>query len=264
MTKIIFRILFTILSIFTVFILGAAAQTGDLASKPWKLTSLNGAAIEETKAMIEIDPATNRFNGNAGCNQMFGSVKVSEKNITFADVATTKMRCTDGGIMKLETDFTSALAQATRYKVSDDVLTVYKGNRRIMRFSLSKNAGENKPAEGTKLEDRKWVLEWIGDKPAGALGSQAFISFFPDRGSAGGNTSCNAYGGDYTVKGRFLTVRQVISTMRACIEDDRMQIERSFLYGLERADRYEIRGGKLYFYHGAALLLTFRGEEKNK
>lgn len=258
------RLAGAVLSILFALSTGAVAQATDLAGKQWRLTTLNGSTIKETKAFIVFDLATNRVSGDAGCNRMFGSVNVGRRNIAFSRIGTTKMMCTSGETMKVESEFIAALAKATGYRLHDDELTIYQGNHGTIRFVLSNDPIINKPAVSEKLEDKKWVLEWIGEKPAGALGSQAFISFFPDRGSAGGNTSCNVYGGNYSVKGKFLSIKQVISTMRACVEDDRMQIERFFLDGLERTDRYEIRGGKLYLYHGASLLLTFRGEEKNR
>jgi heat shock protein HslJ len=50
--------------------------------------------------------------------------------------------------------------------------------------------------------------------------------------------------------------------MRACIEDERMKIEREFLDGLENANRYEIQRDKLMLYQNNRLLLTFSGERK--
>jgi heat shock protein HslJ len=86
--------------------------------------------------------------------------------------------------------------------------------------------------------------------------------FDKNKGSAGGNSSCNVFGGSYTATGRTLKITEVISTMRACIEDDRMSIEREFLDGLRQANRYEIERGKLMLYRNQRLLLTFDGERK--
>jgi len=115
---------------------------------------------------------------------------------------------------------------------------------------------------GARLQDKKWVLEAIAGKSAGAVGENAFVSFDNKKGSAGGNTSCNAYGGEYTAKGSTISITHIISTMRACIEDDSMNIESLLLTGLNDADRFEIKDGKLYLYKGKELLLTFRGENK--
>jgi heat shock protein HslJ len=106
------------------------------------------------------------------------------------------------------------------------------------------------------------VLESIGKTPAGEIGKQVFINFNAAKGSAGGNSSCNAFGGDYVVTGNSLAFKSIISTMRACIEDNRMSTERSFLDGLQATDRYEIKDGMLNLYKGDTLLLALRGEKK--
>ncbi len=76
--------------------------------------------------------------------------------------------------------------------------------------------------------------------------------------SAGGNAGCNVFGGDYTATNNTLKITEIISTMRACIEDDKMSVEREFLDGLRSANRYNIRNGKLFLYRGNVLLLTLR------
>ena len=50
--------------------------------------------------------------------------------------------------------------------------------------------------------------------------------------------------------------------MRACEEDGKMQLEREFLDGLRRANRFEIRHNRLQLFRGQRLLLTLRGENK--
>jgi heat shock protein HslJ len=242
----------------TVFAIGSFAQNSDIASVQWKLTHLNGKPAGENRAYIEIDPAAGRFTGNTGCNRMFGTVKITGRNISFSGVGATKMACippngtVEGGFLK-------ALEQATRYSVGGNVLNVYAGNWRILKFKKSR---EGTSQSGLKLEDKKWVLDTIGSKPVAAIGKTAFVSFDAQKGSAGGNTSCNVYGGEYTAKGNSISIKQMISTMRACIEDERMSIERSFLDGLREAERFEIKGEKLYLYKGSELLLTFHGENK--
>lgn len=44
--------------------------------------------------------------------------------------------------------------------------------------------------------------------------------------------------------------------MRACIEDERINVGRAFLGGLQKAHRFEIKGGELSLYEGDNLLLT--------
>ncbi|MEP6848733.1 MAG: META domain-containing protein [Acidobacteriota bacterium] len=255
------RLIFTlgIFVILSILAFDAPAQESGLGSKHWTLISLNGRPVGNSKAYIEIDPATRRFGGNAGCNRMFGSVRASAREVTFSGVATTKMMCANDGAMNIESLFVSALSKTTRYKINKNVLSLVSGRRTLASFAAAPKAPT---VTAVKLEDRKWALESIGDKPEGSLGSLATMIFSPDKGSVGGDTSCNAYGGNYSVSGNSISIVHTVSTMRACIEDRRMQIETSFLNGIRDSDTYKIEGNKLFLYRGRSLLLTFLGATK--
>ena len=106
------------------------------------------------------------------------------------------------------------------------------------------------------------MLESIRDRKTFAPIKGAFINFDAAKGSAGGNSGCNVFGGEYTVNGEKIAITDVVSTMRACIEDDKMAVERDLFDGLRTANRFEISDGRLRLYRGRTLLLTFRGERK--
>ena len=254
-----FKTLISASAVTVIFALSAFAQGADLGAKHWQLIYLNGKAVGDTKAYIEIDPSAGRFNGNTGCNRMFGSVKVDGPSVAFSGVGMTRMACVDSNIMKLETDFTKSLQNATRYRISDNELSIYADDKRIIRLRA---AAGSSPSTVIKLEDKKWVLESIGGTPAGAIGKEVFINFDAAKRSAGGNSSCNSFGSNYTVKGNSLAFKGVIYTMRACTEDNRMSVQRSFFDVLQKTDRYEIKDGMLNLYKGDTLLLAFRGENK--
>ncbi|HYJ92587.1 MAG TPA: META domain-containing protein, partial [Pyrinomonadaceae bacterium] len=139
-------------------------------------------------------------------------------------------------------------------------------NRLLMEFEAVAKAEPDddlKPvADQFGLEERKWVLESIAGSPIPKVDKLAFINFDAVKGSAGGDTSCNAFGGDYKTDGKRFSFTHGISTMRACIEDERMNIERQFLDGLRDANRYEVGGEKLMLFHDRKLLLTFIGQPK--
>jgi len=61
---------------------------------------------------------------------------------------------------------------------------------------------------------------------------------------------------------RSISITEIISTMRACIEDERMDLERGFLDGLRAADRFVIQADKMSLYQRNELLLTFVGRKK--
>jgi heat shock protein HslJ len=122
--------------------------------------------------------------------------------------------------------------------------------------------GSSFPTDQLRLEDRKWILASLNGSAIPKVEQEAFLVFDPAKGSAGGDTSCNAYGGSYKVNGNKISITQIISTMRACIEDERMNIERGFLDGLRSADRYEIKADELMLYRRNKLMLTFVGRRK--
>lgn len=238
----------------------AFAQAGKLGTGPWKLTQLGGKRISaDSKAYIELDIGQARFTGSAGCNRMFGSVALNGRNISFSRIGTTRMACVDPEASSIETAFLKALGEATRYRQRNTSLELSGRNGVRLKFNAVRKDEASTGPKASRLEDAKWMLESIGGKRAGKAAEQAFVNFDAEKGSAGGNTGCNVFGGNYSTKDGKLSITDIISTMRACIEDDRMTTERDFLDGLRNAGRYEIKGGKLYLYQGEKLLLTFIG-----
>ena len=249
--------------IFLSIVLGACAitassQSSTLPYGEWRLTQINGRAVRDSKAFIRLDGG--RLSGIAGCNRMFGTVTGGRGIIRFSRIGTTKMFCSDANANRAENEFLRAIESVTRYGVSRGGLTLYAGRSVVLRFSQQPAA--QPPSAGDSLEGRKWMLESIGGTPVSGKGKSAFINFDAAKQTAGGDTGCNLFGGSYTASGGKISITDVISTMRACIEDDRMTIERKFLDGLGDADRYEITGEKLQLFAGKKLLLAFRGAAK--
>jgi heat shock protein HslJ len=253
--------LLAVISLLSVGVLAQNNRRNDLDSKRWELTEINGRRVSSSKAFFELNSAQDRLSGNAGCNRMFGAVSVSGRNIDFGNLGTTKMFCSESGVMKLEADFTRALERVTRFEKTGNNLSLYARNRLVLKF---KGTAKTDPDDnsGVNLEDKKWVLESIKDRRLPKIEIAPFISFDKSKGSAGGNTGCNVFGGKYSVTRSTIAITDIISTMRACIEDERMNVEREFKNALENANRFELAGNKLNLYRGRNLLLTFRGERK--
>jgi len=253
--------LFVIIGLLNIGIFAQNNWRNDLSAKRWELTEINGKGVYSSKAFLEFEASQNRFSGNAGCNRMFGAVDINGKNIDFGNIGATKMFCSDKGVMKLEADFTRALERVTRFEKNGNNLSLYARNRLILKFK-----GTNKPNSddnsSLKLEDKKWVLESVKGRNLPKMEIIPFINFDKSKRSAGGNTGCNVFGGNYSVTRDTIAVTNIISTMRACIENERMNVEKEFKNGLENANRFEIVGKKLNLYRNKTLLLTFRAENK--
>ena len=253
--------LFVIIALLSLGVFAQNNRRNDLTGKRWDLTEINGARIYSSKAFLEIEPSEIRFSGNAGCNRIFGSLTVNGKNIDFGGIGATKMFCGERGVMKLETDLTRALERVTRFERNGNNLSLYARNRLVLKFKGTEKPDNDDNAK-IRLEDRKWVLESIKNRNLPEAEIAPFINFDKAKGSAGGNTSCNVFGGNYTVNGETIRIFDLVSTMRACIEDERMNVEREFKNGLQDANRFEIAGRKLQLYRNKVLLLTFRAENK--
>lgn len=250
---------------FAIIIFGATgvlAKAADIEGNRWMLTHANGRQVTGALAYFEIEPDSKRFTGSTGCNRMFGTVDVRGQRIDFSGIGTTKRMCKLEPGSVSEIGFVNALDKAARYLRDGNKLNVLDRNgRTILRFIRQIKFPPVEAPAG--LEDKKWVLESIKNRKTLAPIKGAFINFDAGKGSAGGNSGCNVFGGEYTVSGSKIAIREIVSTMRACVEDDRMTIEREFLDGLRTASRFEIKNGRLFLYRGRNLLLTLRGEAKS-
>lgn len=251
--------LFILVIFLSTLAIAASAQTTRIGGRQWKLLELNGSRVGTSNAYVEFDTAEKRVSGNAGCNRMFGGVEIHGRQIVFSNIATTRMACADPRIQGIETAFLAALKNVDRFRQSGNTLELSNRRRVVIRFVANQNS-DHPGAVG--LEDKKWVLESLGSGPVSKIGRTAFLAFDKAKASAGGNSSCNVFGGSYSAKGSTLKITEVMSTMRACIEDERMDIERQFLDALRETNRYKIQDDKLMLYRDDRLLLTMTGEAK--
>lgn len=105
--------------------------------------------------------------------------------------------------------------------------------------------------EGEPLVATSWQLTTFG--PAGAetpvvADSTVTLAFSAD-GTAGGNTGCNTYGGDYTVEGDTLSFGEMVSTLMACADEAVMAQEQAYLAALQSAARYEVTADHLTIWY---------------
>ncbi len=237
--------------------ISAIAQNRGLDGVRWELIKVNNRTVVNSSAFVELDTAAGRFTGNGGCNQMFGPVRINGSRITFSNIGMTRRICklTPGSVP--ETNVVRALENTVRYQVSGRVLTFYDRRGRAM---LQFRSDVVLRPERIALEDRKWMLESIHKRHSASDIEDAFVVFDGQKRSTGGYSGCNSFGGNYTERNGTISITKVISTMRACEEGDKMDVQGSLFEGLRNANRYEIRDDRLLLYRGSNLLLTFRGE----
>ena len=87
--------------------------------------------------------------------------------------------------------------------------------------------------------------------------SAVTLAFSAD-GTAGGDTGCNSYGGDYTVEGDTLSFGEMVSTLMACEDQAVMAQEQAYLAALQSAARFEVAADHLtIWYDEGSSQLTF-------
>lgn len=241
---------------------GSAQRPDRLSSQQWRPTVLNGRSVNLPQSYFEINMNRNRFTASTGCNNISGGVRVTGRNLRLTNVASTRKMC-GAAAMKVENELIRALDRTTRYTQTGNRLFFYAKNRVVIEFrAIDRRPGEDSEPQKFGLEDRRWILSEIRGRRIGKVETSPFLSFDMAKRSAGGDSGCNVFGGSYSVNGSRIRIFDVISTMRACIEDNRMEIERGFLEGLRQADRYELGNDRLRLYRGQTLLLSFEGTRK--
>jgi heat shock protein HslJ len=75
---------------------------------------------------------------------------------------------------------------------------------------------------------------------------------FGEDGRVSGSTGCNGYGGTYEVRGETITIGRLVSTRRACLDQNANEQERRFLAALEAANRFRLSSNRLAIFSDRA------------
>lgn len=107
--------------------------------------------------------------------------------------------------------------------------------------------GRNMSTDQRVLAGTEWRLVSIG--PAGGeanlvAGTTVTLKFGED-GRASGSTGCNNYNGTYQVRGDTISFGRLVSTRRACLDQNANQQEQRFLSALESANRFRLSSNRL-------------------
>ncbi|PJF27005.1 MAG: hypothetical protein CUN53_05700, partial [Phototrophicales bacterium] len=184
----------------------------------------------------------NRVFGSGGCNRYSGSYTLDDDMISFGAVASTRMMCMDEAVMAREMAFFTALSSATRLETDGEQLTLtYGANQRLIFARVS-------PLPGTAWQ----LVSLDGATPAGVITLR-----FDDEGRATGSGGCNQFGGGYVVEGDGIQFSQVITTERACLNDDVMAQESAFYAALSEAVLFSLNDDELTITYGDNQTLTF-------
>lgn len=235
------------------------AQSG-LGGVRWELTELNGRQVPGSRVLIEFDDAARRFSGNAGCNRIFGNYDLTRQRFKAKEIGSTKMACADAGTMRREARFLEALRTADRLRRNGATLSLIAGGKRVAKFRQAKRF-EREPVT-MDLTAKRWMLRSLNGETIELTKNAPFLNFDGNKGSAGGNSGCNVFGGSYEALGSSIKFGDMMQTMMACEFERRMEVERRFLNGLRNADRFGITGNRLTLFRGSRELMVFHGISK--
>ena len=133
----------------------------------------------------------------------------------------------------------------------------------ILTLGTSYNSAKETMQSPTPLYNTKWSLKKIfNNGNEEIVNTKAFVRFDKQKGSAGGNGSCNSFGSTATINGNELSFKNVFSTKMYC--EQVQQIENKFLGSLEMVTRYDIKDKSLFLYRDKDLLLEFIAQEEIK
>lgn len=125
-----------------------------------------------------------------------------------------------------------------------------------MFSAMSGSSSRVSQAPQTALYQTKWELKKIeSGKGMEDVHTRAFIRFDKEKGSAGGNGSCNNFGSNVSLDGSAIRFSNIFSTKMFC--EGVQATEDRFFRLLEQADHYEVKGKSLELKKDNKVLLVF-------
>ncbi|MDR3177539.1 MAG: META domain-containing protein [Campylobacteraceae bacterium] len=102
-----------------------------LENSSWILVSISceNLNLEKMPALRFLEKRASGFNG---VNSFSANYKLSNAQIIFSDMISTRMASLSPALSKLETDFTNALLQASSFELKNDILTIRGANNTLV------------------------------------------------------------------------------------------------------------------------------------
>lgn len=150
---------------------------------------------------------------------------------------------------------TSAVLYNIRPDEIPELTPTNVATRATCQTSGSEGAEGSSNTAATSLFGRRWMLTEIQGSTVRT--GEPYIEFDREQGRLSGNGGCNRFSGVYEITGATMRLSRIISTKRACLDDEANRIETTFLQLLETTTRFEIQAGTLRLYAGERPTLAF-------
>ena len=138
----------------------------EFEKKQWMLEEMDGqptiaklpneAMGQIGKPYLEFDFSKKTFNGLASCNNVNGSIESDGSKISFSSITTNAMGCKKE-LMTQERNFIKNLEQVTRYEIKDQKLSLYAGDKLVLKFIESNVAETKKYSELSEIERQQYI-----------------------------------------------------------------------------------------------------------
>ena len=128
---------------------GNNSDMNPLFGKRWTLTKIGNQNVSANKPFIEFNEGEKRISGDAGCNLFSGGYEINGTSLKLSNIAGTLRACADEQANKLERNFLQSLDKVTKFKIEDDTLQLYAGNKPNLIFQVKSQNMENETASVT-------------------------------------------------------------------------------------------------------------------
>lgn len=123
--------------LYILFLAGACTTNAiTLENTRWYLTEIEGdreiVILNEKAPFLELDLKSLKAGGNATCNNYFSSYTIDGNNLSFGEIATTKMACQED--TDQEHRYLQALSRIDSYEIRDKNLYLIENGTVILIF----------------------------------------------------------------------------------------------------------------------------------
>jgi heat shock protein HslJ len=223
----------------------------------WTLTKLKGKDITDPGVNNEViyftlNSKTNRISGNSGCNTFMGTYKLEQgNNISFSQMASTKMMCSDAKIN--ESQILDLFNTADNFTIINGELALNKA--KMMPLATFK---EYNTRDVDAVTEKYWKLKTLEGKEITMVKNQEREIYFmlkTDENRVTGFAGCNSISGEYLLeKGNRIRFKNMATTLMIC--PDVATNESELLKVFELADNYTITEDILSLNVGRRALLA--------
>lgn len=209
----------------------------------WVISTLEGKDMSDIKnhgkaIYFTLNSKDNRVNGYSSCNTFMGTYKLEGTQISFSQMASTRMACPDSEIN--ESEILSVFETADNFTIADGKLSLNKARRAPLAVFVKEVTNE-------PIVEKYWKLKTLEGKEVKMSENQTREIYFTLKAEDNrvvGFAGCNNITGSYTLQeGNRIRFDKMATTLMMCPDVD--VNESDFLKIFELADNYAINGDVL-------------------